>query len=419
LIFGILTIKAQKETAIGSFEAYSVLQRFTFLSYGMLEYIYKLFLPINLAALYPYPKLVNNSLPVIFYLTPFIALALFYGVYRSLKYSRLVTFGVLFFLANIVLVLQFLSVGTAIISERYTYVPYIGLFFIIGMGFSWIYRNKDPKYSKYKTPATIVLAIFAITCAYLTSERCKIWFNSEVLWTNEINQFPNDAEGWKNRGGYLVDKSKFDINAGANDFDAALIDFNTSMALNPLDWKNYSNRGHLYIIKQKIDSSIADYTTSIKLNPGNASTYLNRALDYCMKQKYDSAFNDFETVIKMKGDDNSLYINRAYAYLQVGKFKESLADYNRYISNAEKVEPNIYALRGFDNYKLEHYQAAIDDYSKAISMNPNYPEAFYVRSQCYLGLDKFKNAMDDARKAQSLGYPVDPIYMNQLTGLQK
>jgi len=419
LIFGILTIKAQKETAIGSFEAYSILQRLTFLSYGMLEYIYKLFLPINLSALYPYPQLVNGSLPIIFYLTPIIALALFYGVYRSLKYSRLVAFGVLFFIANIILVLQFLSVGVAIISERYTYIPYIGLLFIIGMGFSWIYRNKDPQYSKFKTPSTLLLAVFAITCAYLTSERCKVWFNSDVLWTNEINKFPNNAEGWKNRGGYLVDKSKFDINAGANDFDAALKDFNTSMALNPSDWKNYSNRGHIYAIKKNIDSSLIDYSKSISLNPTNAPAYLNRALDYCMKEKLDSAMLDFDMVIKLKGDDMTLYENRAYAYLRQAKYKESLADYNKYIGNGDKIAPNIYALRGFDNYKLENYQAAINDYSKAIEMNPNFPEAFYIRSQSFLGLDKFKNAMDDALKAQSLGYPVDPIYMNQLRGLQK
>ena len=112
-------------------------------------------------------------------------------------------------------------------------------------------------------------------------------------------------------------------------------------------------------------------------------------------------------------------VNRAFAYLKLGRFKESLADYDRYFASGEQIAPNIYALRGFDNFKLEKYQPAIDDYSKAISMNPNSPEAYYVRSQSYLGLDKFKNAMEDVLKAQSLGYPVDPVYMNQVQGLQK
>ena len=58
------------------------------------------------------------------------------------KYRKPLIFGLLFFLFTIVLVLQIIPVGQALVAERYTYIPYIGLLFIIGKMYCEVTDNK-------------------------------------------------------------------------------------------------------------------------------------------------------------------------------------------------------------------------------------------------------------------------------------
>ncbi len=411
---GILTIKAQQGTAIAKFEVFTIFQRFMFASYSMVTYIYKLILPINLSCLYPYPHLIGTPLPYIFYAMPALALMILALVYWSYKYTRIIAFGFLFYLANIVLVLQFMSVGIALISERYTYIPYIGLFFIIAMGFSFIYRNKDAKFAAYKTLAIAIFLIMTVSCSYLSSERCKMWFNCDILWSNEIQQFPDDGEGYKNRGGYLVEINKYDLNPKPNDFDRAFNDFNIAIQMKQGDPKIYSNRGNIYALRGKYDLSLADYSKSIELDSSDFNVYLNRGITYSIMEKYDSAFADWERVLRTHGPEIKLYQNRAYAYLKANKFKEAIGDYKALNDMGIQMDPNMYFFRGFANYRLGNYDLAIDDNTNAIRMKPDYKEAYYNRGQTYVSMKKIRNAIDDFQKALSMGYKIDPSFIEQL-----
>ncbi|MEI6817204.1 MAG: tetratricopeptide repeat protein [Bacteroidota bacterium] len=414
LIFGYLTIKVQQTTSIAKFETFTILQRLDFASYSMCVYLYKLFLPINLSALYPYPHLEGTDLhlPYYFYFMPVIALAIFFLVYRSLKYTRLIAFGFLFFFLNIVLVLQFMSVGIALVAERYSYVPYIGLLFALAMGFSWVYRNN--KYANYKSLLIVAVVALGITASYLTNARCKVWFSADTMWTDVIQQFPYDAEAYKNRGGYLVEKNKFDVNPGQNDFDRAFIDFNNAINIKPNDSKIYSNRGNIYAIRGKYDLSLQDYSMSIKLDSSDFNVYLNRGITYSVMEKYDSAFADWDKVMKIHGPEVKLYQNRAYAYLRANKFKECIDDFNKLAEMGISLQPNMYFFKAFANFKIGDLEQSVADNSKAIQMDPNYKEAYYNRSQTYFNLKKYKESLDDLMAAQRLGYKVDQSFIDQV-----
>ncbi len=85
----------------------------------------RLGLPVNLSCLYPYTR---GSLKL--WLSPIILAALIAGVARSARYGRKIIFGSLFFLINIFLVLQVVSIGPALVADRYVYIPSIGIFYL-------------------------------------------------------------------------------------------------------------------------------------------------------------------------------------------------------------------------------------------------------------------------------------------------
>jgi tetratricopeptide (TPR) repeat protein len=422
MVLGIITFKAQLPDSIGKIETFTLFQRLMFGCYSMLVYLYKLILPINLSALYPYPTLAGHELNLsfIFYAAPFIFALIFFLVYRSLKYSRIIVFGFLFFFLNIILVLQFLSVGNALVAERYSYVPYIGLFFIIGMGFSWLYRNTNPKIASYKSIFIGAVIIIGITFAYIANARCNVWYNSETLWTDVINKYPDNAEAYKNRGGYLTDKTKYDISPSKNDFDKAFEDFNTAIKLNPVDAKLYLDRANVYAEKGKYNLALTDYSSALKLDSSDYSIYLNRGITYSKMEKYDSAFVDWGMV--MKQDVSGFQIQqiakliqtRAFTSLQAKKFKDAVDDYSWLINRDISVRPNIYFFRGIAYFEMKNYEASLTDNTKAIEMDPNYTEAYYNRSQVNFNLKLYKSSLDDILKAKSLGYDVDPAMIQEI-----
>jgi tetratricopeptide (TPR) repeat protein len=59
-----------------------------------------------------------------------------------------------------------------------------------------------------------------------------------------------------------------------------------------------------------------------------------------------------------------------------------------------------YFLRATDNDS--NYQYQIDNYSKCLIKNPNYPRAYFKRGNSYLKLFKYENAIDDFTSAIAL-----------------
>src|SRR5688572_16593244 len=131
IILGFLTINAQKTVGATGEEYFGLAKNILFGFYGIMMYFIKMILPFKLSAFYPFPPL-NESLSIEYYIAPLFTVLLAVITFLTWKKYKFVPFGIGFYIVNLLLVLQIFSVGSAVIAERYTYVPYIGLFFIAG-----------------------------------------------------------------------------------------------------------------------------------------------------------------------------------------------------------------------------------------------------------------------------------------------
>ena len=62
-----------------------------------------------------------------------------------------------------------------------------------------------------------------------------------------------------------------------------------------------------------------------------------------------------------------------------------------------------YYNRGLDHAKNGEFQLAIEDYTKAIELNPEYADAYYRRSKTWLHLGEVEKAKSDMKSASSIG----------------
>jgi len=97
--------------------------------------------------------------------------------------------------------------------------------------------------------------------------------------------------------------------------------------------------------------------------------------------------------------------NRGYAYDELGEYQRALQDYDRAI----ELDPNYakaYHNRGIAYDELGEYQRALQDYGCAIELDPNYAKAYHNRGDAYSELGEYQRALQDYDRAIEL----DPNY---------
>ena len=194
IVFGLVAIMAQKSfgyTQLATTITFP--QRLVFASFGFITYLYKLLFPLNLSAFYPYPVNSNGVyIPIQYYAYVLSFLALAAYIIYSHRFSRKIIFGMGFFAITILLVLQLLPVGKAIMADRYGYIPSIGIFYLAGEGFSFLWSKK------LKWVAVVLLSVSAVLFSVKTYTRCGVWKDDMTLWNSIIKYDKATEEAYYN-----------------------------------------------------------------------------------------------------------------------------------------------------------------------------------------------------------------------------
>lgn len=405
LLIGYYAVVVQSKEAMNEFSTFTLPQRFMFASYGFMMYISKLFVPYHLSAFYPYPN-VNDlgNIPTIFYIAPMVVIAIIgLPILLLWKFKRellpVFIFGMGFFIVTIVLVLQFISVGSAIMADRYSYISYIGIFFMLATIAYELVRDK-----KLIAVAGIVASL---SLGYMCMERVPVWKNTETLWTDVIEKYPYRVEvAYKNRGNYL---------AQLNRLDEAYSDHETLIyKMRSKDAGVYVNFANICGLKKDFNKSLEAYSKALEVKKtDNFDIYLNRAITYSMMQQFDKALADFDTAATKKPDDDKLIQNRSFVYLQTKQYDKAITDYNELMKRFPDVKDYPFN-RGLAKFNKGMFAEAIEDFSKSLQLKPDYKEAYFNISVAYKQMGKFKESLDYAQKAKSMGHTIPDNYLNEL-----
>lgn len=375
VIFGYISILSQKSAnALADVADIYFVDRILFSSYSILMYVFKLFSFSDLSAFYNYPLSENGKYPIIFYISPILLLIFSIIVYRIKWHQKIIRFGILFFLITIALVLQIVPAGNVIMADRYTYLPYIGLLFIIGYLFN--YFVNESKLKNLKWISITFISIFVLTCCYYSNTRAKVWHDSLTFWNDTIEKNP----------------------------DAPL---------------PYSNRAAIFIKNGEFEKANADLNKAIAIRPHYVSARFNRGLVLNKIGKYNEAISDFNFVMQNNPRDKiSVYMERGIANINCKYFKEAYEDFTA----ALKYDPTILLAnyyRGLALYSSGMFQETVTELSYLIRRDPQNGKAYYIRALSLFKLQKFSEATQDISFAKKFGCLVDPKFVNELNSKLK
>lgn len=291
--------------------------------YSYAVYILKVVFPYVNSTLYPVPV----SLQAQHCIGAAGTVLLFAGALAIWRKYKFVTFGILFFTFNILILLflPFRTSDSAFLNDRYASVAYIGLFFIIAV----FMQALPEKYPSFRLPVAVVAIILLAVFSALTIKYIPVWKNSETLWSHVIKKYPHQIPtAYLNRGHYFYNR---------NQSGRALEDFNTAIEINPQCLQAYMNRGLLYLKVNDFENALQDYNSILDLmrpydaggnvtNPPLSDALGNRGLIYSKMGQYEKALNDLDLAVRLNPANPVNYLNRAYVYYELGRLGEARED---------------------------------------------------------------------------------------------
>jgi Flp pilus assembly protein TadD len=366
LVFGVIAFLAQRSTPTINAIDLNPVESFFSGFYAYIVYVAKAWVPWGLSGYHPYP-FTPGDMPAYFYLTPILTAGMWFLVLKYFRNDRIVLFGFLFFTLTVLPVLQFLPVGANIIAERYSYLPYLGLFIMLGhlAADAAHYKVLSP-IKRFAIPAVLVLCG---VYAYATSERIPVFQNSIAFWSDVIAKYPQNAVARNNRG-YMYNEF--------GEYNLAIADFNAGIAANPNYGRLYLNRGVTYERTKQYELALADYDKAFALDSSDVQPLINKGVIYT------DVYSDYALGIR---------------------FHTEALDRDPTNYNAQK---NI----GVAYYKHGVADSAIKYYSLAIGFEHVEPHVFYYRGMAYAAKGDYQRAYADGITARSRGYAVSEAVLS-------
>jgi hypothetical protein len=291
LVFGLIAFRSQGVSAQhvlgGNFD---FIDRLFLASYSLSYYLIHLFAPFNLSVLHLMPMKIQGMLPIEYYLAVILLIIFAFVGTRKGIFHREYVFGLLFFIVILSVNIHIIPFGMSVVSERYTYLAYIGLYYIIGQLYCYLFDRYQHLLFPWKKVITIGAALIAIFLGYLTYQRIGVWKSTPILFQDAAMKTSKKYEANFIQG--LSYNFEGDEKIKTKLYKEAIECFDKAIVLIPQSPEFYVNRGVAkYCLSDYIDA-MKDYEKAIELNPSFARAYYSRALIYLLWNKQQEACTD-------------------------------------------------------------------------------------------------------------------------------
>ncbi len=360
IIFGVANIFAQAD--YGYIRELSsdlgIIDRISFVFYATFYYLQKFLIPLELIPKNLYPES-SSEIPFYYYISILILPLLAYSCYLLRKKLGWLIFGLLFFLFAIAPTLKLIPTGNDIVSNRYAYLAFIGLYISI----AWYI-------SKLKMGSRIALVMVI----------AALWFRESYLYAKT---FENSYSVWS----AVID--------GHSDREWGL-----AMA--------YNERGQVSYKEGKYQLAEKDINRALNLVPDMTRALMNRANLYDRSGKFQEALDDLNRVIEMEENNIDAIKIRSTVYGKMNETGKALEDVDRALK-LDPDNPELYNNLGILYSMQDNFEEASVNFQKAIELAPYYLQAHMNLGKLYIDVGRNEEAL----RQLAIVYEKDPdLYYN-------
>jgi tetratricopeptide (TPR) repeat protein len=319
-------------------------------------YLRKMLWPTDLAAFYPYPA--NSYAPSEVMLAGVVLSAITIVAVRAVRTRPYLLAGWAWYLITLAPVSGVFQVlGGQAYADRYTYVPLIGIFWIVAWGLGdalRLVRGVRVVHGAWSAEGAKILVVtgagvwLAALC-WLTSRQIPKWREDLQLWTHALTVNSENYFALNNLGVALERRNRI---------GEAIQCYERSVNLKSDYSKSHNNLGQLFEKAGRLPDAARQYHEAINLDPGDAQAW----------------------------------INLARALGKMGQWRQA-ADAGRHASTLTPNDPGVRVLAGMTLVYAGDFQGASEELKAATQIDPKMAQAWY-------GLGTVQ--MIDGEEAQSL-----------------
>lgn len=339
LVSSIITIIAQHSGgAVKNLERLPFAYRLLNAPKALIFYVQKMLLPIDLIPFYPLPE--SIYLFDIQYIMSGIIILTITGfclwMVKLRKYLFFTTWS--YYVITLAPVLGIIQVGDQAAADRYTYLPSLSIFLLIGIGVSWFFERIA--LTRYRGILSgLLLAHFFIVMVLVcrvTIRQIKIWQSPESLWSYVINASSEKNPIAHNGLGIAYYEKGM--------LDEAIMEYKKSLSMNPDYADVHLNLGNAYYGKGELDKAVFEYQRVITINPHYAKAHYNIGVVYYTKGELDNAISEYNQALAINPRYADAHINLGVVYYYKGNYKLALFHCNKAIELGGFVNPKLLTL---------------------------------------------------------------------------
>lgn len=376
----------QRQGATGLIKDLPVQYRLANAVVSYLRYIGKTVYPKHLAVLYPHPV---DGLTMYQLIISLVVLICISGIiFYTAKHRRYLAVGWFWFIGTLVPVIGIVQVGYQAMSDRYTYLPSIGLFIIAGFSAAEIVDRWPNRKVTFGALAVLLLSGMLIC----TRTQVKHWQNNITLFEHAIKVTRNNAVMHNNLGTVFSKRWKM---------DEAISHYKKALQIEPDYALAHKNLGVVYNTRKNNSAAIIHLQKAISLEPGLNDAYYYLAKAFRSQRRFDKAEKYYRMALKFDNDKAKVFNNLGVVLNLQGKTKEAIESFRQslQLNDDDARTHNNMAVTLESQGMLDK---AIDHYRKAVQLEQDYTKAHNNLGMALKIQGKFSEALEHFRKAAYL-----------------
>ncbi len=307
--------------------------------------------------------------------------------------------GWLWYVVTLIPVAGLVQVGMQARADRYTYIPLIGLFIIIG----WLVpeataaRSEGKSTKKARTPArgqgerwlsAVAMAAVIALAAGAWRQVCY-WKGSATLARRGVAVVKDNYMAHMNLGVALAEKGMH---------RQAIDHYEAALAVSPPSDAIHGNLGSAYSALGDMEQAISHYAEAIKLKPRVADHHANLGAALISLGQAKQGIAECEEALRLD-PDNLLALNQmAYGLIAVGTLDEA-EPYCARVLQTYPRDPDAYVNQGLIELRRDNPTGAEESFRTAVEIEPGHADAHNNLGAALAHQDRFDEAIGEFRRA--------------------
>ena len=347
--------------ALGSADLLPLTWRINNAVYSYLAYVGKGLWPSALAVFYPHPEGTLAPWKVIAG-----ALFLFAGTALSWRYRnsyKYLLVGWFWYLIAMIPMIGIVQVGRQAMADRYTYVPFVGLFLAAVWGCADLFAFLKLS----RVAATGVAALVLTAFASVTLLQIGYWRNSYTLFSHAVAVTARNGVAEDNLGAALIQMGKPGL---------AMKHFESAVQFAPQLSTAHYNLGVLQQQQDRFEAAQHEYELALQFSGDELEiVQIHSNLGFLLMElnNLSGAYEEFSAALRVNPDKQNCLFGRGVVAYRQGKFDSAVTDLARAVRLAPYAPANLWLGKALEEQKEP--RAASAAYEEALRLAPGLTEA--------------------------------------------